>query len=465
MGATGESARKVTDLGHNPAWSPDGLELAVADEQVGSPFGRGTTSRLWAVRVETGQRRLLSEHDGVQPSWSPDGRRVAFWGLHSDSSVRDIYTVAADGSESDPDQAVAVVDDPAVDWNPVWSSDGHALLFASTRGGTMNLWWIAVDPASGRPSGEPQPITAPSSWAGYLSASADGRRLAFVDRNVRDVVHVAAFDPVAGDLADAGRTVPIGTLEVHESVSLAPGGDRVLFDSAGMPQHLYLADAVGGLRQLTEGEHRDRQGAFSPDGRWIVFQTDRWQSSFGLIRADGSGLKPLATGRESTGWYPHYSPDGKRIAAADTEGAYLLTLAEPGEAGPVEALPPPGDGLSFWPMCFSPDGRRLGGALISVAGLSTGAAVYTLADRSYQRVSDEPAWQVSFLPNGRRLLLVTRERAEVVDLDTGSGRELLSMPDGVELVWMELSADGRHLTWHERTDESDLWLATFGGAP
>ena len=38
MGATGESARKVTDKGYNPAWSPDGLELAIADEKLRSPF-------------------------------------------------------------------------------------------------------------------------------------------------------------------------------------------------------------------------------------------------------------------------------------------------------------------------------------------------------------------------------------------------------------------------------------------
>jgi eukaryotic-like serine/threonine-protein kinase len=465
MGATGESARKVTDLGHNPAWSPDGLELAVADEQVNSPFGRGTTSRLWAVRVETGERRLLSAHDAVQPSWSPDARRVAFWGLHADSSARDIYTVAADGSQSDPDEAVAVLDDPAVDWNPVWSDGGRALLFASTRGGTMNLWRISVDPASGRPSGEPRPVTAPSSWAGYLSASADGRRLAFVDRNVRSVLRVAAFDPATGTLADAVRTVPVGTLEVHETVTLGPDGGAVLLASTGMPQHLYLADPSCGLRQLTDGEHRDRQGSFSPDGQWIVFQSDRWPSSFGLIRADGSGLRELTTGRESTGFYPHFSPDGKRIAAADTEGAYLLTVAEPGEAGPVEALTPPGDGLSFWPMCFSPDGRRLAGTLISVAGLSTGAAVYTLADRSYRRVSSEPVGQVSFLPDGRRIFLALRARVEVVDFDSGSAHEVLKMPEGTELIWAELAGDGRHLTWHEQTDESDLWLATFEGAP
>ncbi len=85
MGSMGESARKVTDFGHNPSWSPDGREIAVADEKVGSPFGRGTTSKLWAVRVETGERRLLAGRDAIQASWSPDGRRVAFWGLDETS--------------------------------------------------------------------------------------------------------------------------------------------------------------------------------------------------------------------------------------------------------------------------------------------------------------------------------------------------------------------------------------------
>src|SRR6185369_12270137 len=63
MGATGESVRRLTDFGFNPAWSPDGREIAVADESIGSPLTRNITSRLRAVNVATGAKRLITEGD------------------------------------------------------------------------------------------------------------------------------------------------------------------------------------------------------------------------------------------------------------------------------------------------------------------------------------------------------------------------------------------------------------------
>src|SRR5881397_1236156 len=75
MGATGESVRRLTNFGFNPAWSPDGKEIACADEiVVMQPGGRSNpNSRIWAVNVATGERRLVTKEDSVQPNWSPHG--------------------------------------------------------------------------------------------------------------------------------------------------------------------------------------------------------------------------------------------------------------------------------------------------------------------------------------------------------------------------------------------------------
>jgi Tol biopolymer transport system component len=464
MGAMGESPRKVTDFGHDPSWSPDGLEVAIADEKVNSPFGRGATSKLWAVRVETGERRLLSGRDAIQGSWSPDGRRVAFWGLAEKNSLRDLFTVAADGSQSGKEAAVRVLDDPPVDWSPTWSADGRSLLFSSTRGGTMNLWRIAVDPATGRPNGAPQPMTVPSSWAGPLSVSADGRRVAYQDRNVRNTVHRAPFDPVLGAIAGPTRSVPLGTIEPYETVALSPDGASLVFDDAGFPQRLFLVDAKGLLRQLTEGPHRDRQGAFSPDGAWIAFQTDRWPGKLALIRPDGSGLRELATGRTTSAFYPVWSPDGRWLACSSTEGAFLLEMEEGKAAGPpVPIVPPDEAGVDFWPSSFSPDGRQLAGVLYSAASLASGAAVYTLRDRTYRKLPADDPTNLFFLPDGRRVLVAASRGLGVLDLASGRLRPLVPATEGSEIVWAALSRDGRHLAWHERADESDIWLAEFGG--
>jgi Tol biopolymer transport system component len=462
MGATGESTRKVTDEGYNPSWSPDGRELAVADEKLTSPFGRGTTSHIRVVHVETGERRLLSGRDGMQPVFSPDGRRVAFWGLEEVSARRDLFTVAADGSQSAPEAAVRLLGDPPVDWSPTWSADGRSILFSSTRGGTMNLWRIGVDPATGRPDGAPQPVTVPSSWAGPLSTSTDGRRLAFVDRNVRSAIRVVPFDPAAATVRGVPRDVPLGTLEVHDTVALSPDGRTVLFDQAGLPQNLFLHEESGELRQLTDGEHRDRQGSFSPDGAWIVFQTDRWPGRLGLVRPDGSGLRELPTGRPTSVWYPIWSPDGRLVAAGGTEGPVLMEVSGGAAAAPAQPLAPLDEaGLAFWPYSFSPDSRRLVGTIHSSANTAVGAAVYDIAGRSFRRLPVDRLRNLLLLPDGRRLLVVGRQGLAVLDPETGASRTIAAPADGWSIVWATLSGDGRSLAWHERTDESDIWLAEF----
>jgi Tol biopolymer transport system component len=89
--------------------------------------------------------------------------------------VRDIWTVAADGSNP-----VQTTTSPAADWNPVWSPDGRWLYFLSNRSGSMNLWRVAIDEASGF-RGAPQLLTAPASYV-CISLSADGRAGAYATK-------------------------------------------------------------------------------------------------------------------------------------------------------------------------------------------------------------------------------------------------------------------------------------------
>ena len=74
----------------------------------------------------------------------------------------DIYTVPAGGGEPVP-----VTRGKATDWSPVWSPDGTYLYFVSDRGGSMNLWRVAIDEASGKPLGEPEPITTPAPFLAH----------------------------------------------------------------------------------------------------------------------------------------------------------------------------------------------------------------------------------------------------------------------------------------------------------
>ncbi len=198
MGSTGESLRRVTDFGHDPSWSPDGHEIAVAEERVSDPYHRYQVSALWAVKVTDGSKRLLTKGDAVQPSWSPHGHRIAFWHARDErASQRDLATVPASGS-SDESAVAAATDDAAVDWSPAWSSDGRHLYFASDRGGTMNLWRVAIDETTGRVLRQPEPLTTPSLAAERPSLSRDGRLVAYASASLRSSLQRVAFDERRG---------------------------------------------------------------------------------------------------------------------------------------------------------------------------------------------------------------------------------------------------------------------------
>ena len=162
MGSTGTPVRRLTDFGYDPSWSPDGTEIAVATAASADPAVRQGVAELWVVQVADGERRQITRHDALQPSWSPHGWRIAFWGLREEAAgQRDLWTVSADGSEAES-EAVTVTNDLALDWNPVWSPDGRYLYFSSDRGGAMNLWRIPIDEKTGGVLGAAEPVTTPS---------------------------------------------------------------------------------------------------------------------------------------------------------------------------------------------------------------------------------------------------------------------------------------------------------------
>jgi TolB protein len=100
MNADGSGQRRLTRNGARnvaPAWSPDGQRIAF-ERRVGrvktgacSGCGRASTFEVWAMNADGSQARMLTR-DGARPSWSPDGRKIAF------DRQSDIYVMNADGS-------------------------------------------------------------------------------------------------------------------------------------------------------------------------------------------------------------------------------------------------------------------------------------------------------------------------------------------------------------------------------
>ncbi len=263
-GATGESVRRLTDVGFEPAWSPDGHQIAFTTEEIIDPASRMGDSALYVVDSGGGSPRKIVNGDAVQASWSPSGGRIVYWS--NTGGQRDIYTVAAAGGPRVP-----ITQDPAIDWSPVWSPDGRFIYFSSDRGGAMNLWRIGVDQTSGRAQGAPEPVTAGvQASAGFPRFSKNGSRLVFRSR-------VASINPVAipFDPATIRAGVPF-LLDTRNNVrvpsDVSRDGKQIAYFSIGEHQEdTFIGSTNGPMRRITDDPARDRAPVFAPDGRSLVF--------------------------------------------------------------------------------------------------------------------------------------------------------------------------------------------------
>ncbi len=385
MGRTGESVRRLTKSGLQPVWFPDGRRLAFASLSSLQPEARGGgISELWTVDTTGGEPQRIYRGDAVQPRVSPNGRRIAFWAMQPNgdftgfaSPNRDVWTVAVDGTNP-----VRVTTDEATDWNPVWSPDGTALYFLSNRSGSMNLWRVGIDEATGATTGEAQALAAPALYIRHFSVSADGR--------LGTYANLATTNNLARIRIDARTAATRGPIEAITSgprdfLTFDVNDDRqvVLMTNVTQQEDLLIAATGSGLRHLVNDRYRDRNPRWSTDGRQIFFYSDRGQDyEIYSIDRDGGGLRQL-TDTGGKRFYPVPSRDGSKVLAGDITSYELFVYdARDFSKAPdrLPSLPPELRGPTFIPSDWSPDGR-------SVSGISGATIwVYSFETRAYRRV-------------------------------------------------------------------------------
>ena len=456
-GATGESVRRITDIGFDPAWSPDGKQIAFGTEEIVDPASRLGDSTLYIVDAAGGALRKVVDGDGVQPSWSPSGQRIVYWS--NTGGQRDIYTVAAGGGPR-----VAVTQDAALDWSPIWSPDGRFIYYSSDRGGAMNLWRIAVDPSRGRAQGAPEPVTAGvQASAGLPRFSRDGARLVFRSR-------VASVNPVAipFDPATVRAGVPF-LLDTRNNVRIPSGvsadGKQIAFYSIGDQQEdVFVGPTDGPMRRVTDDAARDRAPVFTPDGRSLVFYSNRdgnW--AIWMVGMDGGNLRKVA-GEAPGAVYVHVSPKGDAVAFTSNSGrvVFLAPLTPSRGVSPTALRDTQTNGKYFNPTGWSPDGTRLAGILISDSGRPSGIGTYDLAAQSTTMLSADEAYAVKWLSDSRRIVYFAKNGAELVMLDTATRtRSVIEVrlpgPPVINEMFT-ISPDNRTIYYGAARAEADIWI-------
>jgi Tol biopolymer transport system component len=221
-----------------PAWSPDGTMIAFASK-------RGGNFDLYTMNADgTGTRRVTSTRaDDGSPTWSSDGRRIAF----GRGTSGDIYVANVDGSG-----ARALGDDLAPEGQPAWSPDGRWIAYVRRTPGTpVEELWVVRPDGSGRHKvkGFGGAIDGPT-W------SPDSQRIAFaadIDGSVLDIYSIGAD----------GRSLRRHTQSPNDAIepSWSPDGNTIAFSREGS---IVTIDQEGEVEVITDAENNDSSPAWNP---------------------------------------------------------------------------------------------------------------------------------------------------------------------------------------------------------
>ena len=276
-----------------------------------APVAPQTQTELFFMRADgTEQTRLTisSGHSDGSPSWSPDGRTIAF--IRSDRAsvsnpVGEIYRMNADGSG-----ATALTRSAAWYGGPLWSHDGQAIAFSLMRKDTRK-WTIAVIDASG---GDPRLLIDSSANDILDSWSPDGTRLIFhSDRTGRPQVFVMN--------ADGSGQTQLTNVGDNWGGAWSSRNDTIAFASSrGGRLQIYTMNSNGKDQQrLMSSTGDDWLPAWSPDGGRLAFNSNRdGQAQIYVANADGSRPTNVlrTTSSRLDSWTPRWSPDGGFILYA-----------------------------------------------------------------------------------------------------------------------------------------------------
>lgn len=234
--------------------------------------------------------------DDTSPSWSQDGKRIAF------KSDRDgnleIYVMNTDGSN-----VKRLTNNSTEDDMPAWSPDGEKLAYVMKQGTGLYIHVMKAD------GSEPARLSD-----GMLpSWSPDGKRIAF-NRGTIPQMYIMDSDgdniePLIKPPSDISKLTPQEQLAFMLPNLLpvwSPDGKRILFTRvmAGAPKdqqkgemnyEIYTMNTEGeDQRRLTVAPGRDMGFGWSPDGKEIVFISDRdGNPEIYVMNADGSNVKRL----------------------------------------------------------------------------------------------------------------------------------------------------------------------------
>jgi len=304
-------------MGGGLSWSPDGKHVAF----VASPSGDRTRSSISFLSLaDYRAHEVTSPPPGYldrSPTFSPDGKRLAFIRSTIAGVSNDIYVMSLDGGN--PKRLT--FDNRPIMGSPAWTADSREIIFSSDRGVATGLWRVSAIGCI------PIPVAGPVGEAMWPSIPTNGKNALVYEQgdfksniwrlNLRDATHHEKPLPIVSEKGDKMRP------------ELSPDGKQVAFESNRLGfWDLWTCNLEkSDCSQITSLHGTAGRARWSPNGRYIAFEFHpNEHSEIYVVEVPGGipHLLPTIPGADNLS--PSWSRDGKWLYFASKRGTEAFQI-------------------------------------------------------------------------------------------------------------------------------------------
>jgi serine/threonine-protein kinase len=445
------------------AWSPDGQSVVYP-----------LRDSVYTIPAKGGASRAIGRiSEAHSCSWSPAGRWIACVSGNrqfvrnedfGNIAASSIWVIRAAGG-----QPVQVTDLQSLNTSPAWLGRSSSLLYVSNREGGRDVYQVALT-RSGHPAEAASRLTTGVN-AASISLSADGRRMAYAAYTRTSNVWSVPI-PVSGTASlKQAEPVTSGNQEI-EGFDISPDGRWLVFDSdRSGTQELYRMPMQGGdVEQLTTDPEPAMAPTISHDGREIVYHSFRNGTRQLFVLPSEGGTPAQVTRNTDQNRIGFWTPDGRSLlfesnAFTPSQESRLVSRNPQGRwgaprtllAGGTLAVPSP-DGRSMLTLVEKGDRD-----VLTVVPLN-GGAPQPIVVRQGAVPSPNMLWNWS--PDGRFIYYPGRDpvdqRSGMWRLAVTGGTARLILPSiSLDRPWFRVKGD--RLYFIQADQESDVWMTEIQG--
>ena len=444
----GPADRLLQDVDSPVTFSPDNKQMAFIR------FSPGAASIVIANIDGTSERTLVTTHTGdairiapngvLPPSWSPDGTVIA--SPVSVNSVQWDQTICGFRVQDGARVELTRNHWPALG-RIEWSPDGKGLLatiIETEATSEQQIWFVPY------PQGEARRITNDLTDYRDLGVTADARTIVTIQSEKKANIWLAP----TSDL-DHPRQVTTTSYDGLNGMSWTPDGKLVYTSQIAGEQNLWMMDPNGGpARQLTVHAGFSEQPAVSPDGRYIVFLSNRNDQEH-LWRIDIDGKHPMQLTRGIGDRHPTFTQDGRAVIFKSSNPGNLFRVSIDG-GEPVRLTE-----RGVFDPNVSPDGKLIACGYRPAPADKNRFAVLGLEGGEPRLISEWPALfgRLRWTPDGGAIAYSARQAGVgniwAQPIDGGAPRQLTHWSPA-SIFSFDWSRDGKWLAYASGSLTSDV---------